>query len=288
MLTPWKESYDQPRQYIKKQRHYFANKGPSSQSYGFSSGHVWMWELDYKESWAPKNWCFSTVVLEKTLESPLDCKEIQPVHPKENQSWIFIARTDAEAETPILWLPDSGNRLIGKDLDAGKDWSQEKKGITEDEMAGWYHLLNRHEFEWTLGVGDGQGSLACCSPWALKESCMTEQLNWSKYYISFINVCCATNTIHIFSHSIAFNLQCLEVLLLSLFYRGYMACPRHIANKQWGRDVNSGSLPLEPLLLTTMLSWLLNTTALVHVNSLSLHMNIFYLLNLIGKLPENK
>ena len=155
-------------------------------------------------------------------------------------------------------------------------------------MAGWYHLLNRHEFEWTPGVGDGQGSLACCSPWALKESCMTEQLNWSKYYISFINVCWATNTIHIFSHSIAFNLQCLKVLLLSLFYRGYMACPRHIANNQWGRDVNSGSLSLEPLLLTTMLSWLLNTTALVHVNSLSLHMNIFYLLNLIGKLPENK
>ena len=129
MLTPWKESYDQPRQHIKKQRHYFANKGPSSQSFGFSSGHVWMWELDYKESWVPKNWCFWTVVLEKILESPLDCKEIQPVHPKRNQSWIFTGRTDAEAETPILWPPDVKNWLIWKDLDAGEDWRQEEKGM---------------------------------------------------------------------------------------------------------------------------------------------------------------
>ena len=116
--SPWKEAYDQPRQHIKKQGHYFVNKGPSSQGYGFSSGHVWMWELDYKESWALKNWCFWTVVLEKTLESPLDCKEIQPVHPKGDQSWIFIGRTDAEAETPILGLPDVKNWLIWKD--AGK------------------------------------------------------------------------------------------------------------------------------------------------------------------------
>ena len=115
------ESYDQPRQDIKKQRHYFANKGPSSQSYGFSSGHVWMWELDYKENWEPKNWCFWTVVLEKTLGSPLDSKEIQPVHPKGNQSWIFIGRTDAKAETPILWQPDAKNWLTWKDADAGKD-----------------------------------------------------------------------------------------------------------------------------------------------------------------------
>ena len=120
-LAPWKESYDQPRQHIIKQRHYFANKGPLSQSYGFSSSHVWMWELNYKESWAPKNWCFWTVVLEKTLESPLDCKEIQPVHLKGNQSWIFIGRTDAEAETLILWPPDVKNWLIGKDPNAGKD-----------------------------------------------------------------------------------------------------------------------------------------------------------------------
>ena len=117
-----KKSYDQPRQHIKKQRHYFASKGPSSQSYGFSSSHVWMWELDYKESWAPKNWCFWTVVLEKTLESPLDCKEIQPVHPEGNQSWIFIGRTEAEA--PILWPPNGNNPLIGKDLDVGKDLRQ--------------------------------------------------------------------------------------------------------------------------------------------------------------------
>ena len=119
------ESYDQPRQHIKKQRHYFANKGPSGQSYGFSSGHVWMWELDYKESWAQKNCCFWTVVLEKTLESLLDSKEIQPVHPKGHQSWMLIGRTDAEAETPIIWPPDAKNRLIGKDPDAGKDWRWE-------------------------------------------------------------------------------------------------------------------------------------------------------------------
>ena len=134
--TPWKESYDQPRQHIKKQRHYFVNKGSSSQGYGFSSGHVWMWELDYKESWGPKTWCFWTVVLEKTLESPLDCKEIQPVHPKEDQSWVFIGRIDAEAEAPILWPPDAKSWLIGKDPDAGKDWGQEEKGTTEDEMVG--------------------------------------------------------------------------------------------------------------------------------------------------------
>ena len=121
-LTPWKEGYDQPRQYIKKQRHFFDNKGPSSQSYGFPSSHVWMLELDHKESWVLKNWWFWTVVLEKTLESPLDCKEIQPVHPKGNQSWVFIGRTDVEAETPILWPPDGKSWLIGKDPDAGKYW----------------------------------------------------------------------------------------------------------------------------------------------------------------------
>ena len=157
----------------------FANKGLSSQGCGFSSGHVWMWELDYKESWAPKNWCFQTMVLEKTLESPLDCKKSQPVHPKGNQFWIFIGRTDVEAETLVLWPPDVKSWLIGKDPDAGRDWGQEDKGMTEDEMAGWHHQLNGHEFEWTPGVGDGQGSLACCSPWAHKESDMTEWLNWT-------------------------------------------------------------------------------------------------------------
>ena len=153
---------------------------PSGQGYGFSSyGHVWMLELDYKESWAQKNRCFWNVVLEKTLESPLVSNEIQPVHPKGNQSWIFIGRTDADAETPILCPPDTKNWLIWKDPDAGKDWRWEEKGITEDEMVGWHHQLNGHEFEWTPGDGDGQGVLACCSPWARKELDMTEQLNWT-------------------------------------------------------------------------------------------------------------
>ena len=138
---------DQPGQHIKKQRHYFANKGPSSQSYGFSSSHVWMCELDYKESWAPKNWCFWTLVLEKTLESPWDSKEIQPIHPKGNQSWIFIGRTNAEAEPLILWPPDAKSWLIWKDPDAGKDWRREEKWMTEDEKVGWHHWLDGHESE---------------------------------------------------------------------------------------------------------------------------------------------
>ena len=141
MLTPWKESYDQPRQHIKKQRHYYAKKVPSSQDYCFSNSHVWMWELDYRESWAPKNWCFWTAVLEKNLERPLDCKEIQQAHHKGNQSWIFIGRTDVEAETPILWPPDVKSWLIGKDLDAGlRLWTGEE-GTTEDEIVGWHHRL---------------------------------------------------------------------------------------------------------------------------------------------------
>ena len=164
---------------ILKNRHYFANKGPSSQSYGFSSSHVWMWELDHKESWAPKNWCFWTVVLEKTLEGPLVSKEIKPVHSKGNQSWIFIGRTDAEAETLVLWPPDVMNWLIGKGPDAGKDWRQEEKGTTEDEMVGWHYRLDGHEFEQALGVGDGQESLACWGSWGHKESDTTEWLNWN-------------------------------------------------------------------------------------------------------------
>ena len=147
MLAPWKENYDQPRQHIKKQRHYFANNGPSSQGYGFSSSHVWMWDLDYRESWKPKNWCCSTVVLDKSLESPLDSKEIQPVHPKGNHSWIFTGRTDAEAETLILWPSDTKFWLIWKDPDAGKGWRQEDKGMTEDEMVGCHHWFNGREFE---------------------------------------------------------------------------------------------------------------------------------------------
>ena len=143
-FASWKKSYDQPRQHAKKERHYFASKGLSSPSYGFSSSHIRMWELDHKESWAPKNWCFWTVVLEKTPESLLDYKEIKPVNPKGNQSWIFIGRTDAEAL--ILWPPNSKNWLIGKDPDAGKGRRQEK-GTTEDERVGWHHWLDGHEFE---------------------------------------------------------------------------------------------------------------------------------------------
>ena len=147
MLTPGKESYDQPREHIKKQRHHFVNKGPSSQGYGFSSSHVWMLELDYKESWMTKNWSFWTVVLENTPESPLDCKEIQPVHPKGDLSWVVTGRTDTEAETPILWPPVVKSWFILKDPDAGKDWEQEEKGMTEDEMVGWHHRLSADEFE---------------------------------------------------------------------------------------------------------------------------------------------
>ena len=142
-----------------------------------------MWELDYKESLALKNWCFWTVVLEKTLKSPWDCKEIQPVHPKGDQSWVFIGRTDVEAETLILWPPDAKSWLIWKDPDAGKDWGQEEKGMTEDEMVGWHHWLNGHEFGWTPGAGDRQGGLVCCSSWGHKESDMTEQLNWTDWII---------------------------------------------------------------------------------------------------------
>ena len=137
-----------------------------------------MWELDHKESWVPKNWYFWTVVLEKTLESPLGSKEIKSVNPKGNQSWIFIGRTDAEAETPILRLPDMKNWFTGKDLDAGKDWRREEKRATEDEMVGWHYWLDGHEFEQALGIDDVQGSLAYCSLWGHKDSDMTEQLNW--------------------------------------------------------------------------------------------------------------
>ena len=195
--SPWKKSYDEPRQHIKKQRHYFANKGPPSQSYDFSHKNAWKCELNYKQSWVPKNPCLWTVVLEKTLESPLDCK-IKPVNPKGNQSWIFIGRTEAEAETPIFWPP------IGKGPDAGKDWRQEEKGKTEYEMVGWHHWLDGREFEQAPGVGDGQGSLACYSPWGLKESDTTEQLNWtelnvaSTYLISWLFLFMASDSY--FSH----------------------------------------------------------------------------------------
>ena len=164
---------DKHRECIKKQRHYFADKGPSSQSYGFSSSHVWIWELDCEENWLPKNWCFWIAVLEKTLESSLDSKEVKPVNPKGNQPWIFIGRTDAEAEAPILWLPDVKSWLIGKDPDAGQNFRQEEKGAGEDETVGWHHKINGHEFEQTPGDSKGQGRLVCCSPWGHRESDMT-------------------------------------------------------------------------------------------------------------------
>ena len=151
--------------------------------YSYDS-HVWIWELDYKESWVPKNWWFWTMVLEKTVESPLSCKEIQPVHPKGNQFWIFIRRTAVEAETPTHWWPDAKSWLIWKEPGAGKDWRWEK-GMTEDEMVGWHHWLNGHEFEQTPGVGDGQGDLTCCSPCGLKNLNMTEQLNWTEPNLPF-------------------------------------------------------------------------------------------------------
>ena len=191
MLAPWKKSYNKPRQHIKKQRHYFANKGLSSQGNGFSSGHVWMWELNCKESWALKYWCFGTVVFEKTLESPLDHKEIQPVHPKGDQSWVFIGMTDAEAETADLWPPDAKRGLIWKDPDAGKDWWQEEKGTTEDEMVGWHHWLNGLGFGWTPGVGDGQGGLACFGSWGHKKSDTTERLNWTERTYIMGSLCLA-------------------------------------------------------------------------------------------------
>ena len=173
---------------ILKSRHHFANKGPYSQSYGFSSSHVQIWELDHKEGWAPKNGFFWTVMLKKTLESPSDNKEIKLVNPKGKQPWIFFGRTDAE--TSILWPPDAKSQLIRKDPDAGKDWRQEK-GMTEHEMVGWHHWLNGHEFEQALGDGKGQGSLAWCSPWGHKELDMTatELIDWY-VCLAVLNISC--------------------------------------------------------------------------------------------------
>ena len=154
-----------------------------------------MWELNYKESWTLKNWCFWTAVLEKTLVSPLDCKEIQPVHLKGDRSWVFIGRTDVEAEILILWSPDGKSWLIWKDPDAGKGWGQEKKGMTGDEMVGWHYRLNGHEFGWTLGVGDGQGGLVCCGSWGQKELDMTEWPNWIELIISKWDVFVSTSSL---------------------------------------------------------------------------------------------
>ena len=161
-----------------------AHPSTDSQSYGFSSSHAWMRELDHKEGWALKNYCFWIVVLKKALQSPLDCKEIKPVNPKGNQPWILIERTDAEAETPILWPPDAKSWLIGKDPDAGKDWGQEEKGVTEDEIVGWHHWLNGHKFEQTPSDAKGQGNLACCSPWGRKQ---TRLRDWTVHFKIFGN-----------------------------------------------------------------------------------------------------
>ena len=183
MLTPWKTSYDQPRQHIKKQRHYFANKSLSSQGYGFCSSYVWMWELDHKESWEPKNWCFWTVVLEKILRVPwiprrynqFILKEISPECSLEGlmlKDWGWGWNSNTLATSWKSWL-------IGKDSDAGRDWGQEEKGTTKDEMAGWHYWLDRRDFEWTPGVGDRQRGLACCNSWGHKELDTTERLNWT-------------------------------------------------------------------------------------------------------------
>ena len=185
MSTPWKKSYDKPRQCIAKQKHLFADRGPFSQNYNFSSSHVWMWELNHKEVWGLMNWCFQIVVLGKTLESPLDSKEIKPVNPRGNQSWIFIGRTDAEAKAPILWPPDK----LWKRPWCWESREQAQKWVTENEIVGWHHWLNGLEFEQALWVGDGQGSLACCSPWVTKSQTQLSgwtELNWT--YICAFNL----------------------------------------------------------------------------------------------------
>ena len=167
MLAPWKKSYDKSRQHIKKQRHHLADKGPCSQSYGFSSSHVRLWELDYKECWVPKNGCFLIVVIEKNFKNPLDSNEIQPVNPKGNQPWMFTGRTDTEAKAPILWPPDGRANLLEKTLILGKMRAGEV-GTTEDEIVGQHHWLNGYEFGPAPGDSDGQGNVACCSPWSCR------------------------------------------------------------------------------------------------------------------------
>ena len=169
LLAPWKKSYEKHRWHIKKQKNHLWTRSVESKLW-FSCSHVRMWELGHRDSWVPKNWYFWTVVLEKTLESPLDCKEIKSVDPKGNHPWIFFRRTDIEAEATILQPTDAKNWLIGKDPDAGKDWGQEEKGATEGEMFGWYRQLNVYEFEQALGDTEGQGSLTCCISSGCKES----------------------------------------------------------------------------------------------------------------------
>ena len=205
-----------------------------------------MWELDWEESWAPKNWCFWTVVLEKTLESPLDCKEIQSVHPKEDQSWVFIGRTDVEAETPILWPPDAKSWLIWKDSDSGKDWGQGEKGMTEDELVGWHHQLNGHGVWVNSGSGDGQGGLACGGPWSRKESDTTEQLYWK------------TDRSHVFISFVTFDAQknlMMWELAASFYTRGDWASERQMT--LWMSIVNTGPASRTYLVLCCFKPWFL-------------------------------
>ena len=180
-LASWKKSYDKPRQCIKKQRHPLVNKGLCSQTYVFSNSHVWIWELDHKKGWVPKNWCFWIMVLEKILECPLDCKERKSVNPQVNQPWIFIGRTEAEAETPILRPPDAKSWLIWKDPDAGKDWRQEEKRVIEDEMVGWHHRLSGREFEQALRDGRGLGSLVQFMGSQRVGHDWVTELNWTEF-----------------------------------------------------------------------------------------------------------
>ena len=173
----------QPREHIKKQRHYFVNKDPSSLGYGFSSGHIWMWELDCEESWVPKYWCFWTGCWRRLLKVPWTARRSNQSILGGDQSWVHFGRTDAKAETPVLWPLHAKSGLIGKDSDAGRDWGQEEKGMTEDEMPGWHHRLDGGESEWTpggVGQGDGQGGLACCNSWGCKKLDTTERLNWTE------------------------------------------------------------------------------------------------------------
>ena len=185
-----------------------------------------MWELDCEESWALKNWCFWSVVLEQTLESHLDCKEIQPVHSEGAQPWVFFGRNDAKAETPVLWPPHAKSWLIGKDFEAGRDWGQEEKGMTEDEMAGWHHWLDGRESQWTPGVGDGQGALACCDSWGRKESDTTKRLNWTELnWKSYLEQPCW----------FYFSRSFLLILLNSILIK-YLPSPLHSSTPNWQKQ----------------------------------------------------